>query len=134
MRTHVVGRPKPLHETYHAAAREALDACAAELRIGRTAGDVFAAHARVFDAHGLAPHRLNACGYALGARFTPSWMDAPMFYADNPHVIGADEVYFLHMILMDSATETALCLGRTYVTTQGQAEPVNAADLDLQRK
>ena len=134
MRTHVVGRPKPLHAIYHAAAREALDACAAELRIGRTAGDVFAAHARVFDDHKLAPHRLNACGYALGARFTPSWMDAPMFYAGNPHAIDADEVYFLHMILMDSATETALCLGRTYVTTEGDAAPINAANLDLQRK
>jgi len=134
MRTHIVGRPKPLHEAYHAAAREALNACAAELKTGRTADDVFAAHARVFDAHGLARHRLNACGYALGARFTPSWMDLPMFYAANPHAIGADEVYFLHMILMDSDSETALCLGRTYVTTQGSAEPINAPDLDLQRK
>ena len=134
MRTHVVGRPKPLHPRYHAAAQEALDACAAELRPGRTAGDVFAAHASVFDAHGLQAHRLNACGYALGARFTPSWMDAPMFYEGNPHVLGPDEVYFLHMILMDSASETALCLGRTYVTTVGPAEPINAPDLDLQQK
>jgi Xaa-Pro dipeptidase len=134
MRTHVVGRPKPLHERYHAAAREALEACAAELRPGRTAGDVFAAHSRALDAHGLTRHRLNACGYALGARFTPSWMDTPMFYEANPHGIGADEVYFLHMILMDSDSETALCLGRTYVTTQGAAEPINAPDLDLQRK
>ena len=134
MRTHVVGRPKLLHERYHAAAREALEACAGELRPGRTAGDVFAAHARAFDAHGLREHRLNACGYSLGARFTPSWMDAPMFYEGNPHPIGPDEVYFLHMILMDSASETALCLGRTYVTTPGAAEPINAPDLDLQRK
>jgi len=29
MRTHIVGRPHPLHEAYHAAACEALDACAA---------------------------------------------------------------------------------------------------------
>jgi Xaa-Pro dipeptidase len=134
MRTHVVGRLRPLHERYHAAAREALDACAAELKPGRTAGDVFSAHARVFDAHGLAKHRLNACGYALGARFTPSWMDMPMFYEANPHVLGPDEVYFLHMILMDSDSETALCLGRTYVTTERGAEPVNAPDLSLQRK
>ena len=134
MRTHIVGRPKPLHESYHAAAREALDACAAELQPGRTAGDVFAAHARTLDAHGLSAHRLNACGYSLGARFTPSWMDAPMFYEANPQPIGPDEVYFLHMILMDSATETALCLGRTYVTSQGEAAPINAPDLDLQRK
>ena len=64
MRTHVVGRPKPLHAIYHAAAREALDACAAELRIGRTAGDVFAAHARVFDdaqARAASSQRLRLC-------------------------------------------------------------------------
>jgi Xaa-Pro dipeptidase len=134
MRTHVVGRPRPLHERYHDTARTALEACAAELKPGRTAGDVFAAHARVFDAGGLSQHRLNACGYALGARFTPSWMDMPMFYEANPAPIGPDEVYFLHMILMDSETETALCLGRTYVTTKGEAEPINAPDLDLQRK
>ncbi len=134
MRTHVIGQPKPLHAAYHAAAREALDACAGELRSGRTAGDVFAAHARVLDAHGLSQHRLNACGYALGARFTPSWMDAPMFYEANPHQIGPDEVYFLHMILMDSETETAMCLGRTYVTTTEAAIALNVPDLDLQRK
>ena len=134
MRTHVIGRPKPLHEGYHAVAVEALDACAAELAPGRTAGDVFAAHARVFDERGLKSHRLNACGYALGARFTPSWMDLPMFYEANPHPIGPDEVYFLHMILMDSESQTALCLGRTYVTTGAAAVPINAPDLDLQRK
>ena len=65
MRTHVVGEPRPLHLSYHAAAKEALLACEAEFRPGRTAGDVYAAHARGFDAHGLKSHRLNACGYAL---------------------------------------------------------------------
>ena len=134
MRTHIVGRARPLHEPYHAAARAALAACADELRPGRTAGDVFAAHARTLDAHGLSRHRLNACGYALGARFTPSWMDAPMFYENNAHPIGPDEVYFLHMILMDSDSETAMCLGRTYRTTQGEAEALNAPDLDLGQK
>ena len=131
MRTHVVGAPRPLHLSYHAAAREALQACAAELKPGRTAGDVFAAHARVLDAHGLGKHRLNACGYSLGAKFTPSWMDAPMFYEWNPFVIAPDQVYFLHMILMDSDSGTALCLGRTYLTMVNHAEPLNAPSLDL---
>jgi Xaa-Pro dipeptidase len=134
MRTHVIGREKPLHRAYHAAAREALEACAAELRPGRAAGDVFAAHARVLDAHGLAPHRLNACGYSLGARFTPSWMDAPMFYEANPFELAGDQVYFLHMILMDSDSQTALCLGRTYLVGADGAESLNANDLDLVRK
>ncbi len=75
MRTHLIGSASPRHKAYHAAAREALLACEAEMRPGRTAGDVFEAHVRVLDAHGLSEHRLNACGYSLGARFTPSWMD-----------------------------------------------------------
>jgi Xaa-Pro dipeptidase len=131
MRTHVVGRPRPLHIAYHAAAREALGACEAELKPGRAAGDVFAAHARVLDAHGLSNHRLKACGYALGAKFTPSWMDPPMFYAGNPAIIEANQVYFVHMILMDSASETAMCLGRTSLVTAGGSTPLNARDLDL---
>ena len=134
MRTHIVGRARPLHESYHAAAHEALLACEAELRPGRTAGDVFAAHARVLDAHGLSRHRLNACGYALGAKFTPSWMDTPMFYERGEFVIAPSQVYFLHMILMDSDSLTALCLGRTYVVGEGGAEPINASSLELVRR
>jgi Xaa-Pro dipeptidase len=131
MRTHIVGRPKPLHRAYHAAAREALLACEAQLRPGRTAGDVFQAHARALDAHSLSRHRLNACGYALGAKFTPSWMDLPMFYEGNDFVIAESQVYFLHMILMDSDSQTAMCLGRTYLVGEESAEPINAPDLDL---
>jgi len=131
MRTAVVGEPRPLHIAYHAAAREALLACEAALKPGATAGDVFAAHARVFAGHGLEAHRLNACGYSLGAKFTPSWMDWPMFYEANPWVIRPGMVMFAHMILMDSESETAMCLGRTYLVGEAGAEPVNAPSLDL---
>ena len=131
MRTVPVGEPLPLHRSYHQAAKEALLACEAQLRPGRTAGDVFAAHARVFDAHGLSQHRLNACGYSLGAKFTPSWMDWPMFYEANDWVLTEGMVMFAHMILMDSASQTAMCLGRTSLIGKGGAEPLNLADLDL---
>lgn len=132
MRTVVVGEPRPLHVSYHAAAREALLACEAAMKPGATAGDVFQAHCDVFDAHGLASHRLNACGYSLGAKFTPSWMDWPMFYAHNDWVIEPGMVLFAHMILMDSETETAMCLGRTYLVGASGAEALNCRDLDLQ--
>lgn len=131
MRTVVVGEPRPLHLSYHAAAKDALLACEAELKPGRTAGDVFAAHARVFDAHGLSQHRLNACGYSLGAKFTPSWMDWPMFYEANDWEIVPGMVMFAHMILMDSESETAMCLGRTYLVGSDGAEALNLPDLDL---
>ncbi|MDQ4136045.1 MAG: aminopeptidase P family protein, partial [Pseudomonadota bacterium] len=91
----------------------------------------FAAHARVFAAHGLDRHRLNACGYSLGATFTPSWMDWPMFYEANPWVIEPGMVVFAHMILMDSETETALCLGRTSIVGRNGAEPITLPSLEL---
>ena len=131
MRTHIVGEPKPLHRPYHAAARAALLACEAELRPGRSAGDIFAAHAKAFDELGFGEHRLNACGYSLGAKFSPSWMDAPMFYAGNDFLIAPDQVYFLHMILMDSDSGAAMCLGRTSLVEARGAAPLNGADLDL---
>jgi Xaa-Pro dipeptidase len=131
MRTVPVGEPRPLHVTYHEAAKAALLACEAALQPGATAGDVFAAHARTLDEHGLSEHRLNACGYSLGAKFTPSWMDPPMFYEGNPWVIEPGQVFFAHMILMDSASETAMTLGRTYLVTEQGPEALNLPDLGL---
>lgn len=131
MRTVCVGRATQRHVELHAAASEALSAVEGAMRSGNTFGDVFAAHAKVMDAHGLEKHRLNACGYSLGARFTPSWMDPQMFYADNPFVITPNMVLFAHMILMDSDTGTAMCLGRTYLTTTGAPDSLSKASTDL---
>jgi Xaa-Pro dipeptidase len=101
------------------------------MRPGASFGDVFEAHARAMDGRGLEAHRLNACGYSLGARFTPSWMDWPMFYSRNPASIEPDMVLFAHMILMDSDTGTAMCLGRPYLTTADAPEALSAAAIDL---
>ncbi|MFO1075640.1 MAG: Xaa-Pro peptidase family protein [Geminicoccaceae bacterium] len=131
MRTLLVGEATPRHEELFAAARAALLACEDAMRPGRTMGEVFAAHARVFDERGLRPHRLNACGYSLGAVYAPSWMDWPMFYAGNPVVIEPGMVFFLHMILMDSDTGAAMTLGRTSLVGQDAAEPLSKAPLEL---
>jgi Xaa-Pro dipeptidase len=134
MRTVVIGRPRPEHERMSAACIEALGACETVLRPGHTAGDVFAAHARVMDAHGMAPHRLNACGYSLGAKFTPSWMDTPMFYRDNSFALARDMVFFAHMVLMDSDSGSAMTLGRTYILTDGAPLPLSSAPLEMIRR
>ena len=132
MRTVLVGKPKPAPPgAITRAAREALLACEAVLRPGHTFGDVFDAHARVMDERGLARHRLNACGYSLGASFTPSWMDLPMFYAGEPGRIAPGMVLFAHMILMDSDTETAMTLGRTSLVGEHGAEALTMPALDL---
>jgi Xaa-Pro dipeptidase len=131
MRTVIVGKPKPRHVELHAACAEALSACEETMRPGKTFGEVFDAHARVMEAHGMTRHRLNACGYSLGARYAPSWMDWPMFFRGNPTVIQPDMVLFAHMILMDSDAGAAMCLGRTYLTTDGAPEPLSRHGVEM---
>ncbi len=131
MRTVVVGRPRPRHGELFTAAKDALLACEARLVPGRTVGEVFAAHAETLDARGMGAHRLNACGYSLGAVYAPSWMDWPMAYAGNPVVLQPGMVFFLHMILADSETETAMTLGRTSIVGEAGAECLSALPLEL---
>ncbi|WP_153768065.1 Xaa-Pro peptidase family protein [Labrenzia sp. CE80] len=131
MRTVIVGRPTSRHEEMYAATRDALTAVEEKLRPGCTFGDLFEAHSSAMDRHDMMAHRLNACGYSLGARFTPSWMDPPMAFKDNPAIIEPNMVIFQHMILMDSVTETAMTLGRTYLTTEGEPESLSSLPLDL---
>lgn len=131
MRTLIIGKPKPLHGKLFEASQEALTAVVDNMQSGRTFGDVFQAHADVLDAHGLSNHRLNACGYSLGARFTPSWMEHQMFYENNPQEIKPGMTLFAHMIIVDSETETAMTLGQTFLTTEGKAENLSRNGFDL---
>lgn len=131
MRTVLVGKVSKRHQELYEAALEALQTVEKAMTPGKTFGDVFDAHARVMEARGLTRHRLNACGYSLGARFSPSWMDEPMFYAGNPEPIAPNMTLFAHMIIMDSDNDTAMTLGQTYLTTEGAPKPLSRHDLDL---
>jgi Xaa-Pro dipeptidase len=131
MRTILTGKVSKRHQELFDASRDAMLAVEKAMTPGNTFGDVFDAHARTMEAHGLTKHRLNACGYSVGARFTPSWMDMPMFYQGNPEPIAPNMTLFAHMIIMDSETETAMTLGRTYLTTESQPTPLSRHDLDL---
>ncbi len=131
MRTIIIGKPSKQHMLMDAAAREALHAVERVLMPGYTAGDVFSAHSRVMDRHGMKEHRLNACGYSLGAKFTPSWMDMPMFFQGNETEIKPGMVFFAHMVLMNSETNRAFCLGRSYIVTEGKPESVSKHSLEM---
>ena len=131
METVVVGEPSAYQRELRDAAGEALAACREAMIPGNSFGDVFAAYAHVMEARGLNRHRLNACGYSLGARYAPSWMDRPMFYRDNPAPIEPDMVLFAHMIVMDSDEQTAMCLGRSFRTTNSAAESLSRHGTDL---
>jgi Xaa-Pro dipeptidase len=131
MRTVLVGKATKRHQELYEGAHAALMTVEKVMQPGNTFGDVFDAHARVLEGYGLTRHRLNACGYSVGARFTPSWMEPFMFHSGNAEPIAPDMTLFAHMIIMDSDTETAMTLGRTYRTTDGAPKPLSRLDLDL---
>ena len=131
MQTLVVGTPAAEHVRMHAAAQAALEACEQAIRPGAPMGDVFAAHARVFDERGYGHARLQACGYGMGAVFAPIWVDFPMFYQDNPLLMQAGQVFFLHMVLMDAPTGHAMCLGHSVLVTETGVERLSRHAPDL---
>ncbi|MBD9387439.1 Xaa-Pro dipeptidase [Rhizobium sp. BIGb0125] len=131
MRTVVIGTPDFRQKELYNASHENIIAIEEVLRPGKTFGDVFDTHARIMDERGLTRHRLNACGYSLGARFSPSWMEHQMFHAGNTQEILPDMTLFVHMIIMDSDSGIAMTLGQTYLTTTDAPVSLSRHTLDL---
>ena len=130
-RTILVGKTNPKHIEMHKACVEALTNCEKKLIPGNTVGQVFDVHAKTFDSLGYKDSRMNACGYSMGATFSPNWMDWPMLYTGNPYKIVPGNVFFMHMILMDSDNGLAMNLGETYLVTESGNERLGKQKLDL---
>ena len=130
-RTIPIGKADPKHFKMHEACIEALYNCEIKLKPGNKIGEVFDIHAKTFDDLGYKNSRMNACGYSLGATFSPNWMDWPMLYTGNPYVIKPGNIFFMHMILMDSENNLAMNLGETYLVTESGNERLGNQKLDL---
>jgi len=130
-RTIPIGKADPKHIKMHEACVEALSNCENKLKPGNKVGEVFDVHAKTFDDLGYNKSRMNACGYSLGSTFSPNWMDWPMLYTGNPYVITPGNVFFMHMILMDSENKLAMNLGETYLVTENGNERLGKQKLDL---
>ena len=131
MRTVIVGEPDPEHLRMHQVVQDALVGCEQSLRPGVAIGEVFDSYARIADAGGFRQHRLNGCGYSLGATFTPTWMDWPMLYHANPVVAEPNMVFFMMMILANSENQHAMTLGHTVRVTENGCERLSRFPLDL---
>ena len=132
MRTIPIGKADQKHYKMHDACVDALTNCEKKLIPGNKVGEVFDAHAKIFDSHGYKKSRMNACGYSLGATFAPTWMDVPpMIFTGNPLIIKPGMVFFMHMILMDSEAQLAMNLGETYLVTETGNERLGKQKLDL---
>jgi Xaa-Pro dipeptidase len=130
-RTMPIGKADSKHHKMYEACNQALKKCEDKLKSGIKIGEVFDTHAKTFDELGFNKARMNACGYSLGATFSPNWMDWPMIYKDNPYIIKPGNVFFMHMILMDSDSGLAMNLGETYLVTENGNERLGNQKLDL---
>tara|TARA_B110000971_G_scaffold60345_1_gene61591 strand:+ start:912 stop:1085 length:174 start_codon:yes stop_codon:yes gene_type:complete len=54
-----------------------------------------------------------------------------MLYTGNPYIITPGNVFFIHMILMDSDSGLAVNLGETYIVTENGKERLGKQKLDL---
>ena len=130
-RTIPIGKANTKHYKMHEACVEALKNCEKKLKPGNKIGEVFDVHAKTFDKLGFKKARMNACGYSLGATFSPNWMDWPMLYTGNNYKIQKGNIFFMHMILMDSENELAMNLGETYLITEKGNKRLGKHKLDL---
>ena len=131
MRTVILGKANPRQFDMYYAGTDALNACEEELKPGTPMETVYDAHCRSFESAGMGNFRLNACGYSLGARYTPTWMEREMFRPGAQTIIQSGMVFFLHMILLDSDKGLAMCIGRTSLVTDRASEPLSKHNLDL---
>ena len=67
----------------------------------------------------------------MEAVYNPIWVDFPMFYEGNPLLMQAGNVFFLHMILMDSDTGLAMRLGHSVLVKENGIERLSHHSLDL---
>ena len=130
-RTIPIGKINAKHFKMHEACVEALTNCEKKLKAGNKIGEVFDVHAQTLDKLGFKKARMNACGYSLGATFSPNWMDWPMLYTKNPYKITAGNVFFIHIILMDSENQLAMNLGETYLVNENGNERLGKNKLEL---
>ena len=130
-RTIPIGKINDKQKKMYEACAETLKACEKKLKPGNKVGEVFDVHAEVFDKLGYKKSRMNACGYSLGTTFAPNWMDWPMLYTGNLYVIRPGNIFFMHMILMDSENQLAMNLGETYLVTEKGNERLGKKKLDL---
>lgn len=134
MRTIPIGGITKLARRMHEVNVLQMKAAMEALKPGREIGDVFEAYARVADENGFRDQRFNSCGYSLGATFAPTWMDFPMFVRGQNVVAKKGMVFFIHIILMDKATDTASSVGQTVEVTDDGCVPLSKLPFCLTRR
>jgi len=131
MRTVIIGAPVPRHQELYHAAYEAIEEIAQAMRPGAVFAELFETYAKVMEKHDMTRHRLHACGYSIGARFAPTWMEDQHFEAGSDYQIEPNMTLFTHAMLFDSDEAAAMTIGAAYLIGETGAEPLSRHSLDM---
>jgi len=131
MRTVLIGDPTPRHLGLYEAAREAIESLGAAMRPGAVFADLFTLYTQIMESHDLTRHRLHGCGYSIGARFAPTWMEDQHFEAESAFQIEPNMTFFAHAMLFDSESSAAMTLGVSYLVLEEETQPLSRHCLDL---
>jgi Xaa-Pro dipeptidase len=124
-----IGKRNAKHERMFGVGLDCLAAVQAALKPGASFGEVYDVYAREVEKGGYGATKLNACGYSLGATFSPNWMDWPMLYRGNPVVVEPGMVVFTHMDVRDDADGLMATPGETVLIGDTGAERLAAAPI-----
>lgn len=130
LRTILIGTPTPRHHQLYDAAFEAILAIQTAMKPGAIFSGIFDTFTAVMEKHDLTRHRLSSCGYSIGARFAPTWMEMEHFEAESPFEIAPDMTLFAHAMLFDSDSGTAMTLGASYLIDEEGAKPLSRHTLN----
>jgi Xaa-Pro dipeptidase len=131
MRTLVLGQPSLRHKELYKATSESFSAVEDILKPGSSFGEIFDLYTKIIEERGLTRHRLNTNGYAIGARFSPSWMENEIFFSGNPLLLDENMTVFIHAMLMDSDSDTAMLMGQSYLVTSNGFERLSSHQPEL---
>lgn len=131
MRTIIIGKPEKRHIELYDAARASMEAIEKAMVPGASFDYIFNIHAGIMEEHALTRHRFNTCGYSVGARFAPSWMESEQFKTGNTLTIQPNMALLAHCMLFDSEAGAAMTLAQTYLITPKGAESLSRHSLDL---
>ena len=131
MRTLLTGRAHPEHVSMHAACADALRTCMEAVPSGPADGRGLRGAREGHGRGGPARTPHERLRLRMGAVYNPIWSDPPMFYEGNPLEMQAGNVFFLHMIVMNSDSGRAMTLGHTVLVTDAGCECLSRSSLDL---
>lgn len=130
--TVAVGPVDPRQDRQMQVAIDALERIKDAAVPGERLGTLDDIHRATLDGAGFAHARYAACGYALGCTFKPTWMDVPpMIYTGNPLVLEPGMVFFVHIMIPDTATGLVAGAGQTFAIGERGVETFSALPLQL---